>query len=74
MGSSGPARSIRFRIKIDGAVPGTDHGLDVDTEGLGSVREPRLYQLVRQSRPITDRTFEIEFLDAGSRAYAFTFG
>jgi hypothetical protein len=74
MGSSDPTKSIRFRVKIDGALPGTDHGLDVDAEGLGSVQEPRLYQLVRQSRPITDRTFEIEFVDAGSRAYAFTFG
>jgi thiol-disulfide isomerase/thioredoxin len=74
MGSSDPAKSIRFRVKIDGALPGTDHGLDVDAEGWGSVQEPRLYQLVRQSRPITDRTFEIEFFDAGSRAYAFTFG
>jgi len=74
MGSSDPAKSIRFRVKIDGALPGTDHGLDVDAEGRGSVQEPRLYQLVRQSRPITERTFEIEFFDAGSRAYAFTFG
>ena len=74
MGSADPSKSIRFRITIDGAAPGTDHGLDVDAEGQGSVQEPRLYQLVRQSRPITDRTFEIEFFDAGSRAYAFTFG
>ena len=74
MGSSDPSKSIRFRSKIDGALPGTDHGMDVDAEGWGSVQEPRLYQLVRQSRPIADRTFEIEFSDAGSRAYAFTFG
>ncbi|HSZ92018.1 MAG TPA: redoxin domain-containing protein [Acetobacteraceae bacterium] len=74
MGSADPSKSIRFRITIDGAAPGTDHGLDVDAEGQGSVQEPRLYQLARQSRPITDRTFEIEFLDAGSRAYDFTFG
>jgi hypothetical protein len=74
MGSSDPPKSIRFRVKIDGALPGTDHGLDVDAEGWGSVQEPRLYQLVRQSRPITERTFEIEFFGAGSRAYAFTFG
>lgn len=74
MGASDPSRPIRYRIRIDGAVPGTDHGLDVDAEGWGSVREPRLYQLVRQSRPIAERTFEIEFSEAGSRAYAFTFG
>jgi thiol-disulfide isomerase/thioredoxin len=74
MGSPDPTKSVRFRVKLDGALPGTDHGLDIDAEGLGSVQEPRLYQLVRQSRPITDRTFEIEFFDAGSRAYVFTFG
>ena len=74
MGSSSPDRPVRFRVKIDGAAPGADHGSDVDAEGLGSVREPRLYQLVRQSGAIADRTFEIEFLDPGARAYAFTFG
>ncbi len=74
MGPSNLPKPIRFRVKIDSTRPGTDHGLDVDAEGWGSVQEPRLYQLVRQSRPITDRTFEIEFFDAGSRAYAFTFG
>jgi len=65
---------VRFRIKIDGAPPGVDHGFDVDAEGWGSVGEDRLYQLVRQTRPVVDRTFEIEFLDAGVRAYVFTFG
>jgi hypothetical protein len=74
MGASDPSKAIRFRVKIDDTVPGTDHGLDVDAEGWGSVQEPRLYQLVRQSRPIAERTFEIEFFDAGSRAYDFTFG
>jgi thiol-disulfide isomerase/thioredoxin len=74
MGSSDPSKPIRFRVRIDGALPGPDHGLDIDSEGLGSVQQPRLYQLMRQSRAITDRTFEIEFLDAGSRAYVFTFG
>jgi hypothetical protein len=65
---------IRFRVKIDGAPPGADHGLDADAEGWGSVQAPRLYQLVRQAGPVIDRTFEIEFLDPGVRAYAFTFG
>jgi thiol-disulfide isomerase/thioredoxin len=74
MGSSDPSRPIRFRIAIDDAVPETDHGLDIDTEGWGTVQEPRLYQLVRQKRTITDRTFGIEFSEAGSKAYAFTFG
>jgi hypothetical protein len=38
------------------------------------VQEGRLYQLVRQSESVKDWTFEIEFFDAGVRAYAFTFG
>jgi thiol-disulfide isomerase/thioredoxin len=65
---------IRFRVKIDGAPPGPDHGLDVDAEGWGSVQDARLYQLVRQTGPVADRTFEIEFFDPDVRAYAFTFG
>ncbi|MDE1148774.1 MAG: redoxin domain-containing protein [Azospirillaceae bacterium] len=67
-------RPIRFRIRVDGAAPGAGHGADVDAEGLGTVRDARLYQLVRQAGPVADHTFEIEFLDAGVRAYAFTFG
>jgi thiol-disulfide isomerase/thioredoxin len=71
---SSEGHPVRFRIKIDGAPPGADHGSDADAEGWGSVQEGRLYQLVRQTESVTDRTFEIEFLDAGVRAYAFTFG
>jgi thiol-disulfide isomerase/thioredoxin len=74
MAPSAPGRAIRFRIKLDGAAPGADHGGDVDAAGLGSVQEGRLYQLVRQTGTIGDRTFEIEFLDPDIRAFAFTFG
>jgi len=42
--------------------------------GNGTVVEPRLYQLIRQPKPIADRQFEIEFLDAGVETLAFTFG
>jgi thiol-disulfide isomerase/thioredoxin len=69
-----PGQSIRFRVKLDGASPGSDRGSDVDTEGWGTVQDGRLYQLIRQSGPIADRTFEIEFLGTGVRAYSFTFG
>jgi cytochrome c biogenesis protein CcdA/thiol-disulfide isomerase/thioredoxin len=69
-----PGKVIRFRVTLDGEVPGADHGADVDAEGWGSVRDGRLYQLIRQSGPVTDRVFEIEFLSPGVRAYAFTFG
>ena len=73
----GPARqesAVRFRVSLDGRPPGAAHGLDVNEDGSGTVVEQRLYQLVRQPRPIVDRTFEIEFLDAGVEAFAFTFG
>lgn len=36
--------------------------------------EHRLYQLIRQPKPIADRQLEIEFLDPGVEAFAFTFG
>ena len=55
--------------------PRADTGLNRSTDqGNGTVTEPRLYQLIRQPGPISDRTFEITFLDAGVQAYAFTFG
>jgi hypothetical protein len=69
-----PNHPIRFRITLDGGPPGDDHGVDVDADGWGSVRDGRLYQLVRQMGAVADRTFEIEFFDAGVRAYGFTFG
>ena len=63
-----------FRVFIDGQPPGAGHGSDVDGDGSGTVTEQRLYQLIRQSGPIADRQFEIEFLDSGVEAFAFTFG
>uniref|UniRef100_UPI0038B35FFC thioredoxin family protein n=1 Tax=Piscinibacter terrae TaxID=2496871 RepID=UPI0038B35FFC len=65
---------VRFRVSIDGRPPGQDHGADTDAQGRGTVQSQRLYQLVRQASPHAERTFEIEFLDPGVRAYAFTFG
>jgi len=64
----------RYRVLIDGQPPGTAHGLDVDAEGYGTVSEQRLYQLIRQQKPVADREFQIEFLDAGIEVFAFTFG
>ena len=74
MGPAVPGQSVRFRVHIDGQAPGAAHGVDVDGEGNGVVAEQRLYQLIRQSKPIVDRQFEIEFLDPGVEAFAFTFG
>jgi cytochrome c biogenesis protein CcdA/thiol-disulfide isomerase/thioredoxin len=65
---------VRFRVSVDGVPPGDNHGVDINAQGEGSVSERRLYQLVRQSHEVKDRTFEIEFLDPGVQAYAFTFG
>jgi hypothetical protein len=59
---------------LDGRAPGTSHGVDTDAEGLGTVTGQRLYQLIRQTTDIRDRSFEIEFLDPGVQAYTFTFG
>jgi thiol-disulfide isomerase/thioredoxin len=67
-------KPIRFRVAIDGKPPGDSHGADVDADGQGVVNGQRLYQLIRQDGAITDRTFEIRFLDPGVEAYAFTFG
>jgi hypothetical protein len=61
-------------VKLDGTAPGDDHGADVDNNGSGTVKDHRLYQLIRQKGPVEDRTFEIEFLDPGVQAFAFTFG
>jgi thiol-disulfide isomerase/thioredoxin len=74
MGSTTPGTPVRFRITIDGAAPGNNHGADTDAHGIGTVSEHRLYQLLRQAPPIKDRLFEIEFLDAGLEAFAATFG
>jgi len=74
MGPARPGMSIRFRVSIDGQPPGAAHGGDVDEAGNGIVADQRLYQLIRQTRPIADRRFEIEFLDTGVEAFAFTFG
>jgi thiol-disulfide isomerase/thioredoxin len=73
----GPARRgtpVRYRVLLDGQAPGPAHGVDVDEQGNGTVVEQRMYQLIRQPPPITDRLFEIEFLDAGVETFAFTFG
>jgi thiol-disulfide isomerase/thioredoxin len=74
MGPAVAGTTVRFRVLIDGQSPGAAHGLDVDAEGSGTVTEQRLYQLIRQSAPITERQIEIEFLDSGVELYSFTFG
>src|SRR5438128_10370322 len=74
MGPAARGASVRFRVLIDGQPPGAAHGIDVDGQGIGTAAEQRLYQLIRQPKPITDRQFEIEFLDSGVQAFAVPFG
>jgi thiol-disulfide isomerase/thioredoxin len=74
LGTRSDGKPARFRVTLDGNPPGADHGVDVDANGFGSVTSDRLYQLVRQSAAVRARTFEIEFLEPGVRAYVFTFG
>ena len=74
MSPAAPGTSVRFRVRIDGQPPGAARGIDVDEQGNGTVTEQRLYQLIRQPKPVVDRSFEIEFLDSGVETFAFTFG
>ena len=72
--SSGAGEPIPFRVLVDGEPPGASHGVDVDEEGKGLLREGRLYQLVREHNEVRERTLEITFLEPGAEAYVFTFG
>ncbi|CAE6705624.1 cytochrome c biogenesis protein DipZ [Paraburkholderia aspalathi] len=74
LGPGKDGKPVRFRVSVDGAVPGAAHGTDVAADGTGTVTEQRLYQLVRQTGDVADHTFSIEFLDPGVQAFAFTFG
>src|SRR3954468_23910966 len=74
MGPAAPGTSVQFRVRIDGQPPGAAHGVDVDEQGDGTLKEQRLYQLIRQPKSIADRQFEIEFLGTGVEIFAFTFG
>ena len=55
--------AVGFRVKLDGSEPNADCGADTAADGSGTVKEPRLYQLIRQKGEVDDRTFEIEFLE-----------
>jgi len=74
LGAGDDGKPVRFRVLIDGQRPGDDHGADIDANGEGTVTGQRLYQLVRQHGAVKERTFEIQFLDPGVQAFAFTFG
>ncbi|GER21159.1 cytochrome c biogenesis protein DipZ [Variovorax boronicumulans] len=75
LGPMADGKPVRFTVRIDGQPPLADHGADTDAQGHGVVDAQKLYQLVRQSAGSgKGRLFEIEFLDPGAQAYAFTFG
>jgi hypothetical protein len=72
--SPGAREPIPFRVLLDGEAPGPSHGVDVDKDGNGLLRDGRMYQLVRQPDGVRQRTLEITFLEPGAEAYSFTFG
>ena len=74
MGPAAKGASVPFRVYLDGRPAGDAHGTDSAADGSGVVGDQRTYQLIRQTGPIADRRFEIEFLGAGVEAYCFTFG
>jgi thiol-disulfide isomerase/thioredoxin len=74
MGPGDAKLQVPFRVSIDGRPPYAAHGVDVDDRRNGTVKEPRMYQLIRQPSPVVDRQFEIQFLDAGVESFSFTFG
>src|SRR6476661_2097295 len=62
LGPTKDGKPVRFKVTLDGMAPGENRGSDSAPDGTGEIREPRLYQLIRQKGAIVDRTFEIEFL------------
>ncbi|MEJ0008900.1 MAG: cytochrome c biogenesis protein DipZ [Steroidobacteraceae bacterium] len=66
--------SVHFKVRLDGADPGANQGADIGADGSGVVTEQRLYQLIRLAHPGEEHTVEVEFLDSGVEAFAFTFG
>jgi thiol-disulfide isomerase/thioredoxin len=74
MGPAARDTSVPFRVYLDGRPAGDANGTDVGADGSGTLDAQRTYQLIRQPGPISQRRFEIEFLEAGVEAYCFTFG
>ena len=72
--SSRAREPIAFRVLLDGKAPGRSHGVDVNEDGTGLLRDGRLYQLARQHGAVRERAIQITFLEPGAEAYSFTFG
>jgi thiol-disulfide isomerase/thioredoxin len=74
MGPAVRGAAIPFRVFFDGSPAGDAAGNDAVPDGRGVLNEQRTYQLIRQRGVVEERTFEIEFEQAGAEAYCFTFG
>jgi cytochrome c biogenesis protein CcdA/thiol-disulfide isomerase/thioredoxin len=74
LGPEHDGTKVRFKVTLDGAAPGANHGVDTNADGVGEITGQQLYQLLRVDGDVGDHTFEIEFRDAGAEAFAFTFG
>ena len=72
--TSAAAEPIPFRVLLDGQAPGPSAGEDIDEDGKGTLRDGRLYQLVRQRGAVRERILQITFHAPGAEAYVFTFG
>jgi len=72
--SPGARAAIPFHVLLDGEAPGRSHGVDIDEDGNGLLRDGRLYQLAREHNAVREWTLEITFHESGAEAYAFTFG
>lgn len=48
---------MRFRVLIDGQPLGAAYGTDVDEQGNGHLTDQRLYQLIRQSKLISNLNY-----------------
>ena len=53
--SAGAREPIPFRVLLDDEAPNPSHGVDVDEDGNGLLRERRLYQLVREHDTVRER-------------------
>ncbi len=66
--------NVSITVTRDGKSLGTFAGSDLDTNGNGSIKESRLYNLIQNDDPSTTHTLEITVHDPGLDAYTFTFG
>jgi thiol-disulfide isomerase/thioredoxin len=68
------AGGVQVVIKIDGQPLAPDKGGADVKNGTIMVTEPRMYELINLGTQGSEHVIEIEFLNPGAAAYAFTFG